>query len=175
MIRLEPLEKRDYGQIVEWIDSPKLLIQWGGTPFSYPLTKDDLREHYETDDGEAERLGFKAVADDHMVGSLELDRIDREHDSAAISRVFVDPDERDRGVGAAMLREALEFGFEDHSLHRIHLAVFEFNEPAISCYETVGFVREGVRRDSHYHDGEYWTTIQMSMLEDEWWCLNDES
>lgn len=168
MLRFDPLDERDYGQIVEWIDSPKLLTQWGGTPFSYPLTEDQLREHYETDDERPQRKGFKAVVDGDMVGTIELDRINRRHDSAAISRVFVDPDHRNRGVGKAMVRRTVDWGFDDLGLHRIHLAVFEFNDPAISCYQTVGFVCEGLRRDSHYHDGEYWTTVLMSVLEDEW-------
>lgn len=191
MVRLEPLEGRDYRRIVEWIDSPDLLTQWGGMPFDYPLTVEQLRAHFDTADDEPTRLGFKAVPDasrsssppstrsgdggqDRMIGTLELGRIDRENDSAAICRVFVDPAERNRGVGAEMLREALAIGFDDLDLHRIELRVFAFNEPAISCYETVGFSREGVHRDSHRQGEEYWSTVQMSMLDDEWRRIVDE-
>lgn len=172
-MRLEPLEERDYEQIVKWIDSPQLLAQWAGTAFSYPLTESCLQTHFKTDGAELDRRGFKAIADDRTVGILELDRIDREHDSARISRVFVDPDERNSGVGTAMVRAVLERGFEDMDLHRIGLSVFEFNESAISCYETAGFVREGVRRDTYCYDSEYWTAVQMSILEEEWQRMSD--
>lgn len=174
MVRLEPLEERDCRRIVEWIDSPELLVQWAGTAFSYPLTEDRLREHFETDDTEPIRRGFKAVADGRMLGIVELDRIDREHDSARLARVFVEPDERDRGLGAEIVRLILAFGFKDLGLHRIALSVFDFNDPAKACYETVGFVREGVCRDAHYHNGEYLTTVRMSILENEWRRMADE-
>ena len=162
------------------------MTQWGGTAFAYPLTEEQLRTHFETADEKPTRIGYKAVdpgvqdassarssasredTDGGMVGSLELNRVDREHDSAAISRVVVDPAERNRGVGAAMVREVLAVGFEEFNLHRIELRVFEDNDTAIACYESVGFVREGVHRDSHRCDGEYLSTVQMSILEDEW-------
>lgn len=168
MVRLAPLREADYELIVDWIDTPEELLEWGGTPFSHPLTEDQLRAHYEADEGAAYRRGFRGVDDDRTVGTIELDRIDRDNDSASISRLVVDPAERGRGVATAMLHDALVYGFVELDLHRIELRVFESNEAALSCYESVGFVREGVHRDSHFHDGEYRSTIRMSMLEDEW-------
>jgi RimJ/RimL family protein N-acetyltransferase len=175
MVRVEPLRAEDYGRLVDWIDSPEKLLLWGGTLFTYPLTEDQLRDHYEGSQGAVGRRGFRGVEDGRTVGSLELDRIDREHHSASISRVIVDPDERGRGVASGMLREVLGLCFLELDLHRVELRVFASNEPAIACYESVGFVREGLLRDSHRHGGGYHSTVQMSMLEDEWRELDGEA
>lgn len=166
MVRVEPLRERDYERIVEWVGSPAMLTQWGGAAFSYPLTEECLREHYA--DGGTERRGFRAVEGGRTVGMAELDRIDPGRHSAALARVLVDPAERGRGVGADMVGGVLDVAFDDLGLHRVSLSVFDFNEPALACYESVGFVQEGVRRDSHHHDGDYWSTVVMSVLEGEW-------
>ena len=41
------------------------------------------------------------------------------------------------------------------------------NARAISLYDKVGFVREGVQRDAVYIDGEYRDTIVMAIVERE--------
>ena len=66
------------------------------------------------------------------------------------------------------MRAALGVAFDQLQMHRVELAVFDFNQAAIACYERVGFRREGVRREMfRSHDG-YWSEIVMSMLESEW-------
>jgi hypothetical protein len=41
------------------------------------------------------------------------------------------------------MRALVRLAFDDLSLHRLSLSVFDFNGAAISCYERVGFVKEG--------------------------------
>lgn len=48
------------------------------------------------------------------------------------------------------------------------LGVFDFNTPAIHCYEKVGFVKEGMLRDARKNGDNYWNLIEMGILEDEW-------
>jgi RimJ/RimL family protein N-acetyltransferase len=67
-----------------------------------------------------------------------------------------------------MFEKVLAFGFEELGLHRISLGVFDFNERAIQSYERIGFTREGLLRDVRLVDGQYWSLIEMSMLESEW-------
>ncbi|WP_276256910.1 GNAT family N-acetyltransferase [Halomontanus rarus] len=169
-ITLRPFTEDDFDKLIEWVDSPSFLLQWAGPIFSYPLGESQLREHLEaTNDPEPSRLAFKAVdSTEQMVGYVELNTIDRRNLSASVSRVIVSPDERGRGHGTSMLYRLLEIGFEELGLHRIELRVFDFNESAITCYEKVGFTREGTLREARRHEDEYWTLVQMSVLEDEW-------
>lgn len=67
-----------------------------------------------------------------------------------------------------MVRKLLEIGFSQLGLHRIDLRVYEFNASATSCYEKVGFVREGLMRKVQKVDGEYWDAVVMSILKEEW-------
>lgn len=67
-----------------------------------------------------------------------------------------------------MVAALLNIAFNDLSLHRVGLGVFDFNESAIRSYEKVGFVKEGLLRDVRKMGDEYWSLWEMSILEDEW-------
>src|SRR5262249_62195912 len=62
----------------------------------------------------------------------------------------------------------VEHAFEILNLNRVWLHVYEFNERGIRTYERVGFQKEGVLRQDHFHDGRYWSTIIMGILREEW-------
>jgi GNAT superfamily N-acetyltransferase len=78
------------------------------------------------------------------------------------------PTRRGDGVGRAMVAAALRVAFEDLGLHRVALNVFDFNVAALRCYQSLGFVREGVTRDARRMGDTYWTTICCSLLDHEW-------
>ena len=62
----------------------------------------------------------------------------------------------------------VDYAFGTLNLNRVELRVFSFNKRAIGVYERVGFVRDGVLRQSQYHDGTYHDDIVMSILREEW-------
>jgi RimJ/RimL family protein N-acetyltransferase len=158
----------DPERIAGWTDSPASLLQWAGPVFSFPFDAAQLRDHLgEIEDSGPTHRAYAAAADGRLVGYLELADIDRENRSARVARVIVDPAERGNSYGTAMVREIVRIGFDELGLHRIGLRVFDFNEVAIGCYETVGFVREGVLRDVRRHGEEYWSLVTMSYLETE--------
>lgn len=66
-----------------------------------------------------------------------------------------------------MLHEVLTYGFDVLHLHRIELVVFDFNKPAIACYEKAGFRAEGHLRDVVRIGDKYWNWILMSVLDHE--------
>lgn len=169
-LQLRPATVADLLDVRKWIDTPAALLQWAGPVFSYPLDEPQIREHLAgTDQPLSARRAFTAVDEaDRVVGYLELDRIDRENRTASVSRVIVSPDTRGEGYGGEMVRRAVTVGFDDLELHRIGLRVFAFNDAALACYERVGFTREGTLRDARRHGDEYWSLVQMSILDDEW-------
>ncbi len=103
-----------------------------------------------------------------MWATYELDMIDYRNMSARMSRVLIADAFRRRGAGSGMVRALLELGFGELELHRIDLFVFDFNLPAIACYEKAGFVREGHIRDARRMGDAYWSLYQMGILRDEW-------
>jgi RimJ/RimL family protein N-acetyltransferase len=62
----------------------------------------------------------------------------------------------------------LEHAFGTLALHRVALAVFEFNERAIRSYRRCGFIVEGRAREAISREGRWWDELTMSILEPEW-------
>ncbi len=78
------------------------------------------------------RLGFVAVDDiDELSGSVEL-------------KISIDsPEDRGRGYGTDALK-LLTDELHHRGCNSIHLRVLADNEPAIRCYQKVGFCKTGI-------------------------------
>lgn len=166
MVELKIFEKADFQQLIDWVDSPEFLLQWGGPAFEFPLTEKQLEKYIEN----ADALVFKVVESDTgaAIGHISLGRIDRKNKAARVGKVLVgDMKVRVKGIGQQMLNEILKIAFDELHLHRVSLGVFDFNSRAIACYEKAGFIKEGLLRDFSKIGDEYWSLWEMSILEDE--------
>ncbi|MBN8192930.1 GNAT family N-acetyltransferase [Bacillus sp. NTK074B] len=170
MIKLTYFKEEDFKQLMDWIESPSFLLQWGGPGFHYPLDKSQLEKYMENANRDgAETLIYKVMEDDQVIGHISLGRIDRENRSARIGKVLVGSENtRGKGIGQQMIHCILHIAFDELGLHRVTLGVFDFNTSAIRCYEKAGFIKEGLLRDARMSGDEYWSLWEMSILEKEW-------
>jgi len=111
--------------------------------------------------------GFVAVVRDEVVGWCDITRHDRSiHAHRGTLGMGIVPAYRERGLGLKLINatvaQARKTGFV-----RVELFVHSDNARAISLYDKVGFVREGVQRDAVYIDGEYRDAIVMAIVERE--------
>lgn len=167
LIKLEPLKRSDFKQLINWIDSEEFLIQWSGNAFTYPLNDQQLEQYIES----TNTLAFKVIDEEskEVIGHISLGQIDNINKSARIGKVLVgDTRMRGRSIGKHMMKAVLHIAFEELKLHRVTLGVYDFNTAAISCYEKIGFVKEGLLRESKKVGETYWNLWEMSMLEYEW-------
>ncbi len=167
LIKLEPFKRSDFKQLINWIDSEGFLIQWSGNAFTYPLHEQQLEKYIESEN----TLAFKVIDEEtkEVVGHISLGQIDNINKSARIGKVIVgDTKMRGRSIGKHMMKAVLHIAFEELKLHRVTLGVYDFNTAAISCYEKIGFVKEGLLRESKKVGETYWNLWEMSMLEYEW-------
>jgi len=171
MIKLEPFTPADFAQLIAWVDSERLLYEWSGSLFSFPLTPAALDWYLEgaNDFAHPEVFIYKAVESTtgRAVGHISLGGISEHNRSGRISRVLV-AEGQGRGYCAAMVRAVLQIGFGQLRLHRIDLGVYDFNHAAIRCYEKCGLRIDGVLRDVVRHGDQYWSLVEMSILENEW-------
>ncbi|MFC1683703.1 GNAT family N-acetyltransferase [Candidatus Zixiibacteriota bacterium] len=170
-IELQPFTDADIDRLIGWIPSAEALLQWGGSGYKFPLDGKQIREHLSNASGEnPKHLIFKAVDTERgrVVGHGEILAIDRVNRSAVLGRILVGSTEaRGKGIGEQIVRQLVRIAFEDLSLHRVSLRVYDFNQAAIRCYEKAGFKREGLQRDVHRIGEKYWSVFTMSILEEE--------
>lgn len=173
MIRLEYFDSGDFKQLIEWIDNEALLINWAGSLFSFPLTQKSM-EWYLKDSNDyatSDSLIYKVVdvTTNEVVGHISLGGISRKNRSARISRVLIgSSSHKGKGYCKDMMKAIVKIGFEDLNLHRISLGVYDINQAALKCYMAAGFTIEGTSRDVRKYNDEWWSLVEMSILEDEW-------
>jgi [ribosomal protein S18]-alanine N-acetyltransferase len=102
-------------------------------------------------------------SDTRIVGRLSLGR-DPHPASKHVADLglMVAAGHRRRGVGTALLREAVEWARGVH-VRKLELHVFPHNEAAILLYERFGFRREGLRRGHYRRGGEYLDAVLMAL------------
>ena len=167
VIKLESFKKSDFKQLINWINSEEFLIQWSGNAFTFPLDEQQLEKYIES----ANTLAFKVVDEEtsDVIGHISLGQIDNINKSARIGKVLVGNTKmRGRSIGKHMMKAVLHIAFDELKLHRVTLGVYDFNISAISCYEKIGFVKEGLLRESKRVGETYWNLWEMSMLQYEW-------
>jgi RimJ/RimL family protein N-acetyltransferase len=177
MLDLLPFTADDIDRLVGWVPSVEEHFLWTASGFEYPLDCEKFRRFFEDSVQRGDRLFFKAVEREsgEAVGHIELGAIDRHHRSLRIGRVLIAPAAQGRGLGAEMMRRALDLAFGELGMHRVELGVFHTNARAIACYERVGFRSEGVRREAWMALGRRWSEVLMGILAPEWAALGDGS
>ena len=177
MLRLEHFEPADFDQLINWINTEELLINWAGSLFSFPLTQSSM-EWYARDTNNfksSDALVYKVVevTTNETVGHISLRGISRKNRAARVSRVLIGGDNnKGKGYCKQMINAILKIGFEDLKLHRVSLGVYDFNVAALKCYQSSGFQIEGTMRDVLLYKEKWWSLIEMGILEDEWRALN---
>lgn len=172
MIKLEYFTAADFDGLLEWVQDEDLLVQWAGTQFRFPLTPGKLDRYIAeaNDFNNSSTFIYKAYdsGTGRTVGHISLTAINRENRSARITRVLVANSERGKGIAEQMVKALMHIGFGQLNLHRMSLGVYDTNHPAIKCYKKCGFQVDGTLRDIQKHGDEYWSLMEMSILEDEW-------
>jgi len=172
MINLEYFTSNDFSQLMQWITDDVTLMNWSGGLFSFPLKEKSL-DWYIRDANDittSEVFIYKAIDEEtgKVIGHISLGGISKKNKAGRITRVLVDPVHQGKGYCRQMVSAVLKIGFNDLKLHRICLGVYDFNKAAISCYKKAGLEIEGTNRDCLLFKGNWWSLVEMSILEEEW-------
>jgi len=106
---------------------------------------------------------FVAETQDGIIGRLSIAR-----DASPLSRhvaelgLMVDAGSRRRGVGSALIEEAVKWA-RGAGIVKIELTVFPHNEPAIALYRKLGFREEGLLRRRYLIQGRYVDAMLMGL------------
>ena len=107
---------------------------------------------------------YLAICDQKVVGWCDITSLHRHvFEHAGSLGIGVISGYRGKGIGEALMRAAIKHA-EEKGLTRIELTVREHNTSAISLYEKLGFVKEGLHKNAVRIDGKYENHISMALL-----------
>jgi RimJ/RimL family protein N-acetyltransferase len=175
MIKLDLIEKKDLKKIVEWNlnKSDDDLLQWAGPMYNYPLTLAQVENYFlnevKKDNSNIFVYKIRLISTGEIIGTVELREIDNDNKIGKICRFLIgEENNRGKGIGTRVLKEALRVGFEDMKFEKIILGVFDFNHSAIKCYENVGFTKEKFIENARKSSTGNWNLYEMAISKSKW-------
>ena len=162
---LRDFKKEDAQIIAGWLRSEEELYKWSADRFNkYPLSGNDINENYAPQIETGRFYPLTAVDDNGDVSGHFIIRYPRDDDDSSVrfGFVIVNPAMRGKGYGKELLQLGIEYVKEHLSARRIDLGVFDNNESARHCYESVGFA-EYARRECRMPMGT-WNCTDMEMF-----------
>ena len=159
MIQLQKFDKGDYDNLIRWIDSEEMLIQIAGRQMSFPVTSEQL----DVSQGDPNRNAFSIIdtETDKSIGHCELYLMEN---SAKIDRVIIgERSMKGKGICSQLMDLLLDHGFNVMNQELIELNVFNWNAPAIRCYEKAGLIKNPEKTMEFDTNGEKWIAFNMSI------------
>ncbi|MGB8953884.1 MAG: GNAT family protein [Tumebacillaceae bacterium] len=168
-VYLRPLEPHDVDKMYVSINNDLEMRRLTGTQRSF--TRQQIEDYMAGLAGDSSRAQFAICVQgtDELIGDIALNNMYIRANRDANLRIAIFSEENcGKGYGSEAIRLLLDFGFGILNLHRIELEVYTINPRAYRAYEKVGFVQEGIKRKNYYYDHQYYDSIVMSILEDEY-------
>jgi RimJ/RimL family protein N-acetyltransferase len=164
---LRPFTVDDTPVMARILADPDVIRLTGSQDGAYDMER--LRTWYGNRSEQTDRLDLGIVDREsgELVGEAVLNDWD-EPNRACCFRILIGPAGRNRGLGTEAVRLTVGHAFERLGMHRVSLYVFTHNPRARRAYEKVGFVAEGVERQTLWQDGKWIDAVRMSILAPEW-------
>ncbi len=152
-VYLRPVDTSDAERYVRWLNDPKVRA---GLDTHLPLTLKSEREFLDTIGNKPDQIILAIVLrdGDRHVGGTGLHGIRWKDRSATFGILIGEEDCWGNGYGTEVTRLMLDYAFRTLNLHRVELGVYSTNPRAVRTYEKAGFVREGIRREAIFIDGQ---------------------
>lgn len=160
MLRLRPYKNTDAQKVLSWLTDERAFFRWCADSFEhYPITTEEFNEgnkELEKNDG----FSMTAYDEEGVAGYLRMKFLDTDKKDLRFSCIVVSGTRRGRGYGKEMLQIALKYAFEILLAERVSLRVFTDNEPALHCYNSIGFV-DSCKEEKLNIMGEVWTLKEL--------------
>lgn len=112
------------------------------------------------------QFAIERLDNGRFIGQCGLSQLSWKNRRAEIS-IMLDSSAAGQGFGTDAVNVLCKFAFDEMNLHKLKATVFDFNTPAVRCYEKCGFVQEGILKDEVYREGKYHSAVVMALYHTE--------
>lgn len=140
---------------------------FGGDPDNFkPITRDQAASWIENQ--MAEDYSWVIEHNARMIGSVRLHSLNLVDQRASLAIGILDLSLLGKGLGSEAMNLLVSHAFSAMKLHRLTLRVLSFNERAIAAYKKIGFVHEGLERQSARIGDNWHDDVIMGLLAPEY-------
>ena len=123
-------------------------------------------------EGSGLRWGITLKDSNELIGSCGFYKWEKDPHRKAEIGYDLSPAHWGEGIMREALQAIIRYGFEKMDLNRITLLVISYNDRSIRLAERLGFVKEGVMRESAFFDGRFIDDVLYSLLRSDWDALD---
>lgn len=134
--------------------------------FVIPYTREKHQETLQTAD--AIHLIVETADGREKVGFLMIAGLDNEFKEIEFTRIIMAV--KGKGYGRETLKMLKAWAFDDLKYHRAWLDCKDYNDRALYLYESEGFIREGLIRETILYKGKYESLVILGMLDREYYA-----
>lgn len=126
----------DFEILEKWVINKELLLQFSGTDFSFPITKDQIERYQKANPEGVFYIGLDHNLEPYAFGEIipQLNNVPR------LARILIGEElRRGRGFGQLFVNDLVQECITLYDCKTIELFVLDQNHSAIRCYQKVGF------------------------------------
>jgi diamine N-acetyltransferase len=164
---LRPFQKKDLIHFQRWSNDAELRRLIGEVA---PMSRTDAEKWYKELLADKDRAWFVIVLKKgkRVIGEAGLLRMFRPFRSTDMTIIIGEKDAWGRGYGTEVGHLLLDYAFKKLRFHKISIGVVGFNKRALKFWKSLGFKKEGIKRDDYFYDNQFSDCVMMSILREEW-------
>ncbi|MFC7322082.1 GNAT family N-acetyltransferase [Halobacillus campisalis] len=176
IVELRPVSREDLAHLYRWANDEKLTQQGSGSSAALQNNnpKEAIEAHYENNLTSHDMWTHGKVfivytlATDEVIGKCDFRQVNPITRSAEIGLNIGERSFWGKGYGQDIIKTMLKHLFYTLNVRRVQLDTWSGNHQAIRLYEKCGFKHEGKLRQNEFIDGEYYDTVLMGLLREEY-------
>ena len=164
-IYLSPRNVEDVEIFTQWMNDFYITDYTGRS--HQVVTLQEEKVYLEKEQNNKNVFAIIDIQTDKIIGSIGLHQINNINRTATLGIFIGNKEYWSKGYGTEAIQLILDFGFNYLNLKKIDLALMEFNQRALKCYEKCGFKEIGRKRKCNFTNGKYYDSILMDILAEE--------
>ncbi|MEG0034432.1 MAG: UDP-4-amino-4,6-dideoxy-N-acetyl-beta-L-altrosamine N-acetyltransferase [Bacilli bacterium] len=165
IVRIRPLKLEDTKNIVCWRNKKFVLENFIDRR---SITDEDHIQYFVSKIEKGFVRQFIINANEVDIGTVFLRDIDGANRKAEFGIFIGEEAYLGKGIGKLVIKQILEYAFNELDLNKVFLRVLSENKRAIASYENSGFKFEGCFRQDVFVEGKFLDIVFMSVLKEEW-------
>lgn len=169
-VYLRPLSLDDLsGNYLFWLNDPEINVQ--NSHHVYPYPKETLEDYIKNAYTEKDKLPLAIVekSNDIHIGNVSLVNIDYINKNTDWGIIIGERDNWNKGFSKEASFLILKHAFESLNMYRIYSGTTSKNIGGQKLMESMGMIKEGIRRNHIYKNGEYLDIIEYGVLKEEFY------
>ena len=165
IVALERIVRADRASLRTWRNDPAV-SKWMYT--NHEISEAEHNSWFDNMLTDGSKMFWKIVVDDVAVGAVFLTGIAPDADACDWGMYLADVDVRGKGVAQAACALSFHYAFIELGVSAVRCEAVAHNETAIGLYESVGYVRTGLKEGAVLRGNEMLSVVTLELARDAW-------